>query len=154
YTIKANYKYLAENSYDGYHAIETHRSYWDFMRKRLKERGEEALFTKMMSNYPNTGVAGGLGMGHGYFAQSDNPSGKPVAAWHPSWGPEIKTEIEKIRARMTEKRGEERMLRICELQKNLVIFPNLVINDHTSVTVRVFQPEGVDRMRVSAWAIG
>ena len=154
YSIEANYKYLAENSYDGYHGVETHRSYFEFLGERLKAAGQQHLVTKMMADYPDMGEAGGLGMGHGYFWQQGNPSGKPVAAWHPSWGPDVKETIESIRARLEARYGNTRMQRICEIQKNLVIFPNLVINDHLSTTVRMFQPESPTRMRVTAWAIG
>jgi p-cumate 2,3-dioxygenase alpha subunit len=35
-----------------------------------------------------------------------------------------------------------------------VIFPNLVINDGSSVTIRAFWPEASDRMKVTAWALG
>jgi p-cumate 2,3-dioxygenase alpha subunit len=36
----------------------------------------------------------------------------------------------------------------------LVIFPNLVLNDGSSVTVRTFWPTAADRMRVRACALG
>ena len=35
-----------------------------------------------------------------------------------------------------------------------MIFPNLVINDGSSVTVRTFYPQGADKMHVTAWALG
>jgi len=153
YTIDANYKYLAENSYDGYHAPETHRTYFEFLSDRLKASGEAEKVSAMMADYPGGGKGAGLGMGHGYF-EAWVPNGKPVASWIPPWGPEAKAEIDRIRARLAQKFGKERMKRICDHQKNLIIFPNLVINDHVSITVRVFQPETVNRMRVTAWAMG
>jgi p-cumate 2,3-dioxygenase alpha subunit len=153
YVINANYKYLAENSYDGYHGIETHRSYFDFLADRLKAAGQEEQLNAILADYPSGGMGGGLGNGHGFF-ESWVPNGKPVASWIPPWGEEARVEIERIRARIYARQGEARAKRICENQKNLIIFPNLVINDHVSVTVRSFQPEGVGRMRVTAWAMG
>ena len=38
--------------------------------------------------------------------------------------------------------------------RNLVIFPNLVINDGSSVTVRNFTPVSADLMKVTSWALG
>ena len=35
-----------------------------------------------------------------------------------------------------------------------MIFPNLILNDHVATTVRLVQPEGPGRMRVTAWAMG
>jgi p-cumate 2,3-dioxygenase alpha subunit len=92
-------------------------------------------------------------MGHGYF-ESWVPNGKPVASWIPPWGPDAKAEIDRIRDRITQKHGPDRAKRICDHQKNLIIFPNLVINDHVSITVRMFQPLSVNTMRVTAWAVG
>jgi p-cumate 2,3-dioxygenase subunit alpha len=153
YAIGANYKYLAENSYDGYHGIDTHRTYFEFLADRLRATGGDAAVNRMIADYPSMGTAAGLGMGHGYF-ETNLPNGKPVASWTPPWGPEAKVEIDRLRARIFGKHGEQRGKRICDHQKNLIIFPNLVINDHVSITVRVFQPESVDRMRVTAWAMG
>ena len=50
--------------------------------------------------------------------------------------------------------GSERAARVADTNRNLVIFPNLVINDGSSVTVRTFFPDGVGRMKVTAWALG
>jgi p-cumate 2,3-dioxygenase alpha subunit len=153
YTIDANYKYLAENSYDGYHAPETHRTYFEFLSDRLRASGGDSAVTAMMGDYPGGGRGAGLGMGHGYF-EAWVPNGKPVASWIPPWGPEAKAEIDRIRDRITQNFGAERAKRICDHQKNLIIFPNLVINDHVSITVRMFQPVSVNKMRVTAWAMG
>ena len=85
YTIDANYKYLAENSYDGYHAPETHRTYFEFLSDRLRASGGGFAVTAMMGDYPGGGRGAGLGMGHGYF-EAWVPNGKPVASWIPPWG--------------------------------------------------------------------
>jgi p-cumate 2,3-dioxygenase alpha subunit len=153
YAINANYKYLAENSYDGYHGVETHQSYFDFLADRLKESGQEEVLNAIMADYPKGGIGGGLGNGHGFF-ESWIPNGKPVASWIPPWGPVVKAEIDRLRERIFGQNDEQRAKRICDHQKNIVIFPNLVINDHVSITIRSFQPEAVDRMRVTAWAVG
>ena len=97
-----------------------------------------------------------------------NFRGRPVARWISIYGEEAKPEIEAIRAELVERLGEERAARVADTNRNLVIFPNLVINDGSSVTIRTahdrspassgtiraFWPEAVDRMRVTAWALG
>jgi hypothetical protein len=50
--------------------------------------------------------------------------------------------------------GEERAARVADTNRNLVVFPNLVINDGSSVTVRNFYPVSATEMRVTAWALG
>ena len=37
--------------------------------------------------------------------------------------------------------------------RDLLIFPNLVINDIMSITVRSFQPKATDYMEVNVWAL-
>jgi p-cumate 2,3-dioxygenase alpha subunit len=49
--------------------------------------------------------------------------------------------------------GEERAHRMATKSRNLLIFPNLVINDIMSVTVRTFQPVSEDFMEVSVWSM-
>jgi p-cumate 2,3-dioxygenase alpha subunit len=41
-----------------------------------------------------------------------------------------------------------------ETSRNMVIFPNLVINDIMAITVRTFYPDAANRMTVSSWALG
>ena len=50
--------------------------------------------------------------------------------------------------------GEARAARVADTNRNLCIFPNLVINDGSSVTVRHFTPVAPDLMHVTAWALG
>ena len=50
--------------------------------------------------------------------------------------------------------GSARAARVADTNRNLCIFPNLVINDGSSVTVRHFYPVAPDRMHVTAWALG
>jgi p-cumate 2,3-dioxygenase alpha subunit len=76
-----------------------------------------------------------------------------VAQWIPAWGPEIKHEIDATLTRLVARFGEERAKRIADVQKNLVIFPNLVVNDNVGFTVRVMEPTGPGSMRVNAWAL-
>ena len=64
---------------------------------------------------------------------------------------EAKEEIANIRARLVDKYGEERTVRMAEKSRNLLIFPNLIINDTTSITVRLFWPTAPDHMEVTAW---
>ena len=39
------------------------------------------------------------------------------------------------------------------MRRNLLIFPNLVLNDIMSITVRVFQPTAPDYMEVNVWSL-
>ena len=46
--------------------------------------------------------------------------------------------VAQLRAGLVERYGEERGTRISECNRNMLIFPNLVINDIMAITIRTF----------------
>ena len=142
YTIKANWKLLAENSIDAYHALPTHQTYFDYM---ANEAGSDI---PSISNRRGLGRA--LGNGHGVM-ENDAIYGRPIAMWHPYFGEEARPEIQRIKDDLIARHGQDKALRMCEKSRNMVIFPNLVINDIMAVTIRAFQPTGPGSMDVTAW---
>lgn len=148
YDIRANWKLLVENSFDDYHLHATHATYLDYM----KDSGVSVSLPKGLM-MPAPGVGKSLGNGHA-VVDNVNFRGRPVAAWIPLYGEEARPEIEAIRAELVGRLGEARARRVADTNRNLVVFPNLVINDGSAVTVRTFWPTAVDRMRVTAWALG
>ena len=143
YSARANWKLLAENSTDILHVTTLHPTYLDLIK----------------TNSAGTMVRGkvigrsiDLGNGHA-VVEREASYGRPIAQWIPMWGEEARVEIEAIKARLAAQYGEERAHRMATCARNLLIFPNLVINDIMSVTLRTFQPTAVDYMEVSVWAI-
>lgn len=149
YEIRANWKLLAENSFDDYHLLSVHGSWLNY----LKNSGVEMKRPERGHLLPAHGVGKALGNGH---ACTDNVNfrGRPVARWIPIYGEAAKPEIERIRAELVARLGEERAARVADTNRNLLVFPNLFINDGSSVTIRTFHPLAPDRMRVLAWALG
>src|SRR6266487_5777389 len=66
------------------------------------------------------------------------PWGRPVAKWEPLFGEDARDEIARLRADLVDKHGEERAARMADTNRNLLIYPNLVINDIMAITVRTF----------------
>jgi p-cumate 2,3-dioxygenase subunit alpha len=153
YSINANFKYLCENSYDGYHLLPVHVSYLEFLDDRLKAAGDQGAVNFIANLFTKQGRGRGLGNGHGAL-ESWVPTGRPVASWIPPWGPEVKKEIDAKRAWLAERFGKERADFISDVQKNLVIFPNLVINDNVGMIIRTIEPTSASTMRVNSWALG
>ena len=118
----------------------------------MKDSGVEVRLPRGLM-MPAPGVGKSLGNGHA-VVDNVNFRGRPVAAWIPLYGEEARPEIEAIRAELVDRLGEERARRVADTNRNLVVFPNLVINDGSAVTIRTFWPTAVDRMRVTAWALG
>lgn len=151
YTIDANYKFLIENSADGYHVGPVHQTYVEFLTERYANTKDADILTKM-ANYQETGGAHAIGNGH-YVLSSNIPTGRPVGYWIEEWGLEIKKEIDANRQRLTDKLGQEKADYICDMQKNAVIFPNLVINDILALTIRVIEPVSANSLKVNAWCL-
>jgi phenylpropionate dioxygenase-like ring-hydroxylating dioxygenase large terminal subunit len=141
---------MVENSVDDYHLPATHSTWLNFMANsgvKIEPPKEEGLVL------PTRGKAVELGNGH-FTTDNVNFRGRPVAKWIPLYGEAAKAEIDDIRGELVARLGAERAGRVADTNRNLVIFPNLVINDGSSVTVRTFYPDGVGKMHVTAWALG
>lgn len=142
YAIRGNWKLLAENSVDGYHAGSTHSTYLEYLKNANGATHDTRL----------EGVGRDLGNGHAVIEYSA-PWGRPVANWIPLWGEEGRREIDAIHAELRERLGQERAERVAKQNRNMIVFPNLVINDIMAITVRTFWPTAPDYMEVNAWAL-
>ena len=98
------------------------------------------------------GKAVKLGNGHAVIEYS-SPWGRPVAKWEPLFGDQARVEIDRIRAELVERYGAERAHKMCEVNRNLIIYPNLIINDIMAVTVRTMFSPAPDRVDVTAWEL-
>ncbi len=142
YAVRGNWKLLAENSFDGYHAACTHSTYLDYLKNANGALGATPL----------AGVGLDLSKGHAVIEYAA-PWGRPIASWVPLWGEEGRVEVDAIYARLAARLGEERARRLATRNRNMVIFPNLVVNDIMAITVRTFFPTAPDYVEVNAWAL-
>jgi p-cumate 2,3-dioxygenase alpha subunit len=144
YSARANWKLLSENSTDILHVTTLHPTYLDLIRTNSGGT--------MVRRAKQIGASVDLGNGHA-VVEREASYGRPIARWIPIWGEEARVEIEAIRSRLDDKYGVERANRMANYARNILIFPNLVINDIMSVTLRTFQPAAADYMEISVWAI-
>lgn len=142
YSLRANWKLLVENSIDGYHASTTHASYLDYLKGTVGS----------LAPVPLVGYGRDLGSGHAVIEYSA-PWGRPVGQWIPAWGEQGKADIQKIVDGLTQRFGADRAQRIALKNRNLLIFPNLIINDIMAITVRTFYPLAPNFLHVNAWAL-
>ena len=147
YTIQANWKLLCENSVDGYHGQPTHKTYNDYIASLGNDLSGVSV------NQRGAGVGRALGNGHA-VTQSQARMGRPIAHWHPLYGEDAKDDIAQIRARLVAKYGEERTFQMADTTRNLLIYPNLVVNDIMAITIRIIWPVAPDRMDITAWNLG
>jgi p-cumate 2,3-dioxygenase subunit alpha len=142
YSIRGNWKLLTENSFDGYHAACTHSTYLEYLKNANGALGATPL----------SGVGIDLGRGHA-LVEYAAPWGRPIANWVPLWGEAGKAEIEAIYSGLEVRVGPERADRIAHKNRNMVIFPNLVVNDIMAITIRTFFPTAPDSVEINAWAL-
>ena len=148
YDIQANWKLLVENSFDDYHLHSTHSTWLEYM----KDAGVDTKVPKGLL-LPKRGIGKNLGNGNAVI-DNINFRGRPVAAWISIYGEEAKPVVEAARAELSARLGEARAERVANTNRNLFVFPNLMINDGSSVTIRTFWPIAADQMEVTAWALG
>ena len=98
------------------------------------------------------GAGRDLGNGHAVM-EYKSAWGRPIAKWIEGYGPEAKVEIDRIYAGLVEKFGEERADRIATQNRNIWIFPNLVINDIMAITIRTFYPHGTRILEATGYAL-
>lgn len=142
YSVRANWKLLGENSIDLYHGQPTHKTYFDIKQgqdpnlKRIKLEGR------------------GIDLGNGHAVMEYiAPWGRPIAQWTPLWGKEFKEKMEDIKAELVKRFGQERAERIANYNRNILIFPNLVINDIMAITARTYYPISPGYMEVQGYSL-
>jgi p-cumate 2,3-dioxygenase alpha subunit len=141
YSFDANWKLLVENSIDGYHAQSTHDTYFKYL---------VSIGTDLTGGVDGRAVS--LGNGHAVIEYSA-PWGRPIAKWEPLFGEEARSEIDRLRADLVDRYGVERARTMAEVNRNLLIYPNLIINDIMAVTVRTLYSPTPDRVDVTAWQL-
>jgi p-cumate 2,3-dioxygenase alpha subunit len=140
YSMKANWKLLIENSADLYHAPYTHQR---FFTEYIRDLGADTKIWQQMAKQDSDNRVLSFDYGH---AIVDVPTG-PL----PMHGdrPEI---FDELRENLTKKFGPERVTRLLDRSRNLLIFPNLVLISAWR-TIRTFYPVTPDYMECDAWAI-
>ena len=142
YSMEANWKLFVENSLDGYHLLPLHRTYFDY----LKEAEGSYLDPRKQT------MAEDLGGGHAVITV-EGPWARPIARWTPAMGEENRAYIDARRAELEARFGAERARQIAETDRNLLIFPNLIINDIMGVVVRTITPTAAGHTIMAQWTL-
>jgi p-cumate 2,3-dioxygenase alpha subunit len=143
YSIAANYKMMCENSYDGYHLMPTHESYFAYQRAMLEGVPQEKP----------SGFSLSLTNGHA-TVETQIQAGRPIAQWLPVWGEQARELIEEKKLELLGRLGAERAFQVGQTHRLMVIFPNTVMNDQQSIQIRSMIPVAHDRMVTRAWLLG
>ena len=141
YSVKANWKLLVENSYDGYHAVSTHQRYFEMI---VAARGPIDA-SKSLKNSRSINLGNGHAVTVGASGSGD--------IFGRALSDEALAEREARYDRLRAKHGEGWVERLNGI-RNMVIFPNLVIIDLVmGVVIRKIDPIRPDYMEVTAWEL-
>lgn len=142
YSMDANWKLYVENSLDGYHLIPLHRTYFDYLKSTEGSYLDPRKATEAVD----------LGNGHAVITV-EGPWARPVARWTPALGEENRDYVDAQRAGLEQRFGAERARRIATTDRNLLIFPNLIINDIMGVVVRTITPTAAGHTLIAQWTL-
>jgi len=136
YSIAANWKLLMENSIDGYHALPTHKRWFDILKSSGVDIG--ARVGGVRSRVED------LGNGHAItFA--------PPLAMEPE-DTELRAALDERRSTQAGRLGSRGS--DLDVARAMLIFPNLIIIDlPPGITIRKVEPIAADRMEVQAWFV-
>ena len=141
YVCDHNWKYQAENVTDGYHVGTVHRNFANTMLAREARDGTEGLL-KTETGRMKGNVANGafyLGGGHiALWADRASPEAAPLAPATER----IERDYPDARADWMLRRG-----------RNVLVFPNMVLNDLASTHLRTHRPLAPERTEVTIWCI-
>ena len=141
YVTHANWKMATMNSNDGYHVLTTHSTYLAYLRSEGIDTNARKLGRRPL-----------LGNGH-TASEFFGGWGRPVARWAAYWPEELKPRLEARQRELADRFGEDRAHLMSQVDRNLIVFPNLVINDHSAIIIRTWEPVAVDKIVVSAWCL-
>ena len=142
YSTRANWKMLPVNVIDGNHFFPTHATYLEYLRVMGHDLSQPVKdFNEIM-----------LGNGHTVF-EYEAPWGRATGKTDQAWSEETNALIKQNRDELSSRVGDAMADRLAKKNRNLVIFPNLIINDIVGVTVRVCEPLSPDYMEVTAWEL-
>ncbi|MBF6568146.1 MAG: Rieske 2Fe-2S domain-containing protein [Candidatus Binataceae bacterium] len=150
YTVRANWKLMATNSLDTYHAPPLHTTYFSYM---AKFKGLDYEAETNASAMRAGGHGRSLRNGHGTSESAPGGLARPIAHWHPMFGDAAKPEITRIRARIFERFSAERAQMMCDTFRLFLIYPNFVFHDIMAITIRYFEPVGPDAVRLTVYAL-
>ena len=141
YIIHGNWKLQAENATDGYHTGTVHRVFANTMKTREDRDGLTGMMRTEAGRITGDARNGCYDFGGGHMAiWADRAPPETSPLW------EAKEKLERAHPP-----GKVKWLLM--RGRNLVIFPNLMINDFAATQIRTFRPLAVDRTEVTIYCI-
>ncbi|MSQ72768.1 MAG: benzoate 1,2-dioxygenase large subunit [Betaproteobacteria bacterium] len=141
YVCRHNWKIQVENVVDGYHTPTLHRVFANTMIHREMRDGVQGMLKTETGRILDKPVTGCYDLGNGH-----------VAIWTDRASPEA-APLYPATARIERSFGTEKANWMLRRGRNILVFPNLIINDLASTHIRTVRPLGVDQCEITIWCI-
>jgi benzoate/toluate 1,2-dioxygenase subunit alpha len=141
YVCHHNWKIQVENVPDGYHVPTVHRVFGTTVANRQERPGYEGLLRTETGRISGNVKNGCYDLARGHMLLWADRASPEAAPLYPSTAA-IEAAHSKEKAHWMLRRG-----------RNLMVFPNLVLNDLASTHLRTHRPLGPDRTEVTVWCI-
>ncbi|OFZ97144.1 MAG: hypothetical protein A3H35_03750 [Betaproteobacteria bacterium RIFCSPLOWO2_02_FULL_62_17] len=141
YVCHHNWKMQVENVPDGYHVPTVHRIFGTTMAQRQLRPGYDGLLQTETGRISGSVKNGCYDLGRGHMLLWADRASPEAAPLYPSTA-QIEKAFPGEKAHWMLRRG-----------RNLMVFPNLVLNDLASTHLRTHRPLGPDRTEVTVWCI-
>ena len=141
YVCDHNWKLQAENVTDGYHVGTVHRNFMTTMVAREARDGSEGMMKTEAGRIAGTVANGCYYLGNGHIALWADRASPEAAPLSPATE-RIDREFPDARATWMLRRG-----------RNVLVFPNMVLNDLASTHLRTHRPLSPTRTEVTIWCI-
>jgi phenylpropionate dioxygenase-like ring-hydroxylating dioxygenase large terminal subunit len=139
YAARANWKLLVENAMDGYHFTPSHITFVEYLKRTGYTTSDSESSVEIRGRH-----IASVQPGHG---------GRIGLSWEPRFGEAEKARTERNRAEIFARLGQERGRFLADGFHILFVFPNLILFDIESVSVRMLEPVTPGLTEVSAWAL-
>lgn len=141
YIIQGNWKLQAENATDGYHTGTVHRVFANTMKTREARDQLTGMMRTESGRITGDARNGCYDLGDGHMTIWADRAPAEVS---PLW--EAKDRLERAHPP-----GKVKWMLL--RGRNLVVFPNLMINDFAATQIRTFRPLAVDRTEVTIYCL-
>ncbi len=146
YTHRGNWKLQPENGIDGYHFTAVHANYVGIMKREGERRAKKAAQAGgVQRSFGGDDLlklkSGWYDYGHGHtlmWGTFGQPQNRPV--WN-------------RREAVAQRHGAMHAEWVVNRLRNLLIFPNLLLQDHAATQIRVIKPVSVDFTKVESFAL-
>ena len=154
YSLRANWKILVENSYDGYHLPSVHQTYIDYLLWRQRNKGVEnpSPTGSDAANAATLQRTRSFAARNGHGGMIHRAQGRAIANPSPLWNEDTTKEVLRIKAQIVARFGETRGRQMAEVSRHICIFPNLIFQDsQTGFRFRQIWPIQPDLIDVLQW---